>query len=266
MFARFVLLVGFTISVGIAGTAQQQPQEQTPSQAELNAGVQAFRQANYDAAIDHFEKAVSLDPEFTLARLYLATTYAQTFVPGVDNPDNVVRATNALNQYSEILRRHPSDIESIKGMAYLYWKLKSFEQARESYKQAIALDPTDPEMFYSAGVADWSIASHDLTAEKAKQDPESQDAETLAATCTNSRAIALANIDDGIALLTKAASLRKDYADAMSYLNLLYRMRADIECADQDAQAADLKKAGEWSEQAKAAKKKKAEAALPKPN
>ena len=260
MVTRFLLLVGLLLSIAVA--AQQQPQN--ASRTELNAGVQALRQANYDAAISHFEKAISLDPELTVARLYLATTYAQTFVSGVDKPDNVVRATNALNQYAEILRRNPTDIESMKGMAYLNVQLKNFEQAKENYKKAIALNPSDAELFYSAGVADWSIASRDLTKEKAKLDADSEDAVAASEACMNLRTVAIANIDEGIAMLTKAVSLRKDYGDAMSYMKLLYIMRADLECAGQEAQAADLKKAMEWSDMARAARKGKDETTPPK--
>jgi hypothetical protein len=52
-------------------------------------------------------------------------------------------------------------------------------------------------------------------------------------------------IDEGITDLQKAISLRPDYDDAMAYLNLLYRRKADtVESADERAslqkQADDL--------------------------
>jgi tetratricopeptide (TPR) repeat protein len=259
MIFRLVLLVGFVISFPMAGVAQQEPQ--IAAGAELNAGVQAFKQANYEDAIEHFKKAVRLEPESMVARLYLATSYAQMFVPGVDNPENVIWATKALHEYSEVLRRNPSDINSLKSMAYLNLQLKNFAKAKASFQKAVELDPTDAESFYQVGIVDWSIANRDIMAEKAKFDPEEEDALILSDNCGEVRTATLATVDDGIAMLTKAISLRKDYYDAMTYMNLLYLLRADVECGNETGHAADVKKANEWSDLALATRKKKAEAA-----
>ncbi|HTM42530.1 MAG TPA: hypothetical protein VL177_16545, partial [Terriglobales bacterium] len=58
------------------------------ARSDLNKGVQAYKSAKYDQAISFFKDAVDLDPSLVNARLYLATAYAQQFVPGVDSPDN----------------------------------------------------------------------------------------------------------------------------------------------------------------------------------
>jgi hypothetical protein len=65
-------------------------------------------------------------------------------------------------------------------------------------------------------------------------------------------------IQDGIENLEKAIKLRPDYDDAMAYLNLMYRERADVECDDKAARAADLKTADEWVDKTMATKKQKA--------
>ena len=69
----------------------------------------------------------------------------------------------------------------------------------------------------------------------------------------------LPNVQEGIDNLTKALQLRPDYDDAMAYMNLMYRERADIQCDDKDARAADLKTADEWVDKTMATKKAKAE-------
>ena len=46
-------------------------------------------------------------------------------------------------------------------------------------------------------------------------------------------------VTDGIDSLNKALELRPDYDDAMAYMNLLYRQRADLQCGDSAARAAD---------------------------
>ena len=48
-------------------------------------------------------------------------------------------------------------------------------------------------------------------------------------------------IDSGIAMLNKAISLRKDYVDAMTYMDMLYRLRAELECGSKKNFKADIK-------------------------
>jgi hypothetical protein len=67
------------------------------------------------------------------------------------------------------------------------------------------------------------------------------------------------DIQDGIDVLNKALQLRPDYDDAMAYMNLMYRERADVECEDPAARAADLKTADDWVDKTMATKKAKAE-------
>ena len=66
-------------------------------------------------------------------------------------------------------------------------------------------------------------------------------------------------MQDGIDSLNKALQLRPDYDDAMAYMNLLYREKADYECGDAAARSADLKTADEWVDKTMAVKKAKAE-------
>ena len=67
-----------------------------------------------------------------------------------------------------------------------------------------------------------------------------------------------ASVEDGINMLNQALKFRPDYDDAMAYMNLLYRERADYNCYSDDAKA-DLKTADEWVDKTMATKKAKAE-------
>ena len=77
--------------------------------------------------------------------------------------------------------------------------------------------------------------------------------------CESLRDRNLRKVDEGIQSLNKALQLRPDYDDAMAYLNLLYREKADLECGNPDARSADLKIADEWVDKTMATKKTKAE-------
>ena len=257
MIPRFFLTGGLLFCLAIAGMAQDEAKAAARNQ--VDEGVQAFRQAHYEDAIGHFEQAVNLDPDLVVARMYLAATYMQVFEPGIDTPENVILATKALEQYSEILRGNPSDVESLKGLAYLKLQLNNFAEAKEAYAKAIALNPADPELLYAAAVANWSIADRDISAEKAKLDAESDYSLISSEDCRAVRAKSLADVDSGIAMLTKAISLRKDYIDAMAYMNQFYRLRADLECGSKKNFKADIKQSDEWADRAAAERKKQAE-------
>jgi hypothetical protein len=66
-------------------------------------------------------------------------------------------------------------------------------------------------------------------------------------------------IEEGIDSLNKAIELRPDYEDAMAYINLMYREKADVECDDPATRAADLKTADEWIDKTMATRKAKAQ-------
>ena len=69
----------------------------------------------------------------TNARLYLATAYAQQYIPGADSPDNNRYAEQAIDVFKQVLDQHPpkeQQIHSLKGIASLYFQQKKFDQAQ----------------------------------------------------------------------------------------------------------------------------------------
>jgi hypothetical protein len=69
-------------------------------------------------------------------------------------------------------------------------------------------------------------------------------------------------VDEGIAALQKAIQLRPDYDDAMAYLNLLYRRKADmVESAEE--RAGLQKQADDLIDKVKEIKQKRAEQVQP---
>ena len=228
---------------------------------QLNKGVQAYKGAKYEEAINHFQDAVSLDPTLINAKLYLATAYAQQYIPGADTPDNNKFALEAIKQYEEVLQRDPKSVNSVKGIAYLYLQMKQFDKAKEYYRKATELDPNDPEPYYSIGVIDWTQTYQPRMEARAKLGMKPDD--SLPAkdkkVCQQVKDNNSANIQEGLDVLKKALDLRTDYDDAMAYMNLMYRERADVECDDPAARAADLKEADSWVDKTMATKKAKAE-------
>jgi len=231
---------------------------------QLNKGVSSYKNARYEQAIDHFQQAVSLDPSLINARLYLATAYAQQYIPGVDAEDNVRMANQAIDQYKAVLERDHKNINSVKGIAYLYLQMKKFEDAKSYYRKAIEMDPNDPEPYYSIGVIDWTQCYQPRMEKRAQLGlkPEemlnvkNKDQKNLCEQLNQSNGPL---IQDGIDVLNKALQLRENYDDAMAYMNLMYREKADTDCDDPATRAADLKTADDWVDKTMAAKKAKAE-------
>jgi hypothetical protein len=77
--------------------------------------------------------------------------------------------------------------------------------------------------------------------------------------CEELKAKNMPAITEGIDSLNKAIQLRPDYDDAMAYLNLMYREKADVECDDPAARQEDLKTADQWVDKTLSTKKAKAE-------
>jgi tetratricopeptide (TPR) repeat protein len=231
---------------------------------QLNKGVQSYKNARYEEAIDHFQHAVSLDPTLLNARLYLATAYAQQYIPGADTEDNNRMGQQAIDEYKSVLERDSKNVNSVKGIAYLYLQMKKFDDAKQFYRRATELDPNDPEPYYSVAVIDWTESYQPRMEERAKLGLKPDEALTAKdknqkQVCDSLRDKNAANIQDGMDNLNKALSLRPDYDDAMAYMNLLYREKADLECEDAAGRAADLKTADEWVDKTMATKKAKAE-------
>ena len=229
---------------------------------QLNKGVNSYKAGRYEDAIEHFKNSVALDSSLGVARLYLATAYVGQYVPGVDTPENNRSAEMAIEQYQQVLKEDTSRLTkttALKGIASLYFNQKKFDQAKEYHRKVLEVDPNDPETYYSIGVIDWTqayqprMALYNSTGVKADEPLKDQKA------CEDLRAKNQDAVDEGIKMLQQSISLRKDYDDAMAYLNLMYREKAALDCGDPVQRQADLKTADDWVEKTMGVKRAKAE-------
>src|ERR1700723_1583664 len=234
---------------------------------QLNKGVESYKNNHYEQAIDHFQQAVQLDPGLINARMYLATAYVSQYIPGVDSPDNLRTAQQAIDEYQRVIDANPArdqKVNSAKGIAYLYLNMKKWDDAKKYYRMASELDPNDPEPYYSVGVIDWTACYQPRMEKRAALGMKPE--EHLNAknkdqkkACDELKIKNSPAIQEGIDSLNKAIQLRPDYDDAMAYMNLMYRERADVECDDEAARTEDLKTADHWVDQTLSTKKAKAE-------
>jgi hypothetical protein len=224
----------------------------------LNKGVTAFKNGQYDAAVEDFKQAKDLDPTLLNARLYLATAYASQYIPGAPSEQNRNIGKQAVQEFKDILRDNPDNLNAIDGVGSILFQMagtpyepKLFEESKTYHQKHIQLKPEDPEPYYWIGVIDWTLAFR-ANGEMRKDYNEKnirkqiKDTDALPASVRADYVSKYGNlIDEGIADLQKAIQLRPDYDDAMAYLNLLYRRKADAvesasERADYQKQADDL--------------------------
>jgi tetratricopeptide (TPR) repeat protein len=241
----------------------------------LNKGVGAFKNGQYDAAVEDFKQAKDLDPSLLNARLYLATAYASQYIPGAPSEQNKNIGKQAIAEFKEILQTNPDNLSAIDGIGSILFQMagtpfdpKLFEESKSYHQKHIQLKPEDPEPYYWIGVIDWTLAFR-ANAEMRKDYNEKnirkqvKDTDPLpAAVRSEYQSKYGALIDEGVADLQKAISIRTDYDDAMAYLNLLYRRKADtVESADERASL--QKQADELVDKVKEVKQKRASQPAP---
>jgi len=190
----------------------------------LNKGVQAYASQRWDVAAKEFEEAVELDPELDVALLYLATTYRAQWVPGIPSEENRQKAEKAIQTFERVLERDPASVNAMANIAGIYTGLEEFDLAKEWYRKQIEVTPENHEPYYGIGTIDWQVA-HDLTGNNGENVENLEE---------EKRAEVTAMVDDGVAMLQKALELNPEYADAMQFLNLLYRERSYLSADEEE--------------------------------
>lgn len=237
----------------------------------LNKGVQAFKSAKYADAVEFFKRAIELDPDYPTAKLYLATAYMSQYIPGAESPENLAFAENASKYFLEVLRDNPKDTTALKSLASLAYqqssgaptmeeKLARLDKATEWYRKLAAVDPNEKEAFYSLGVIVWAkyypawMSARNKLGMKPEAPGPIKDKKVREELGQKYGPM----IEEGITNLNRALEIDKEYDEAMAYLNLLYRERADLS-ADEAGYKKDIETADMWMSKTLETRKIKAE-------
>jgi tetratricopeptide (TPR) repeat protein len=238
---------------------------------KLNKGVQAYKNAQFDVAIEDFKEAKELDPSLTNAQLYLATAYASQYIPGAPSPENLRNGQQAVAEFKKILDENPNNLSAIDGIGSILYNMAGtpynadmLNESKSYHQKHIQLSPNDPEPYYWISVIDWTMAfrgnrelrdAYNHAPKTKKQIKENDPMPAQLATEFSAKYGSL--IEEAMTAARKAMDLRPDYDDAMAYLNLLYRQKADME-TDAAAREQDLQAANDLVDKVKAVKQKKA--------
>jgi tetratricopeptide (TPR) repeat protein len=249
-----------------------QTEEEKQARQDLNQGVQAFKNAQYQEAERYFAHAKQLYPRLVLARLYLATTYASQYIPGATSEENIRMGRAATEEFRGLLSLDPQNISAIDGLGSILFQMAGspfdpdlFQESKSYHQKHIYLRPNDPEPYFWIGVIDWTLSfrANGLLRTKfnlsVKGRQVSDDAPLPPDLRDEYAREYGATIDDGINSLNHAISIKPDYDDAMAYLNLLYRRKADTVASESEREQL-IKMADDLVDQVKNIKQKRAEA------
>ena len=246
------------------------------SRDELNKGVAAFKNAKYPDAVEHFKTAVDLDPSNPNARLYLATAYMSQYIPGADSPENLQNAKAANDQFLKVLEQEPKNTTAVTSLASLHYseaqgtqgleaKFKKLDEARDWYQKLAQLDEKNKEAFYSLGVITWAKWYPQLATARAKLGMKPEDPGPIKDKKVKEELKTQYGpmVESGMQNLQRALDIDPQYDDAMAYMNLLIRERADLaDSSDEYKKQVDM--ADNWVQKALETKKIKAERAMKK--
>jgi tetratricopeptide (TPR) repeat protein len=180
-------------------------------------------------------------------------------------------------------RQKPDDVDVVRGLQQVYYKSGRWAQSLEWSKRVVALRRNDAEAYYGVGTFIWQVlSSKGGGPEMTAYDPRPRlptEAEIPAAApavkgkvkpaaapvpvappapvlgpdaITGQQRLALA--DEGIHHLEEAVRLRPRYAEAMTYLALLYRQKSFAFFTDVSKWQEAVDKANEWQKRANVAR------------
>src|SRR5258708_34074291 len=94
----------------------------------LNRGVEAYKSARPQDAVEYFQKSVDLKPTEVSPHLYLATALMSQYIPGAESPENLSFARNAEAQFNIVLQLAPQDLTALRSLASLRYQEGQGEQ------------------------------------------------------------------------------------------------------------------------------------------
>ena len=103
-------------------------------------GTDELKKDNFKKAIEYFEKALKIDPEFVFAWDNLGVSYRN-----LDNYDK------AIESYEKSLEIDPKGITPLQNIAVVYQYKKEYQKAIISYQKLAEIDSNNPEIYYGIG-------------------------------------------------------------------------------------------------------------------
>lgn len=129
---------------------------------QLNEAARAYHEGRFVEAEQHSRRAAELDPNNKTAPMFIARTIHAQYRPGVQSPENIAKAQEAIDAYQKLLEKNPKDEEAYKAIAYLYGAIKEDDKLRQWISSRAASDSTEPskraEAYVVLASKDWDCS------------------------------------------------------------------------------------------------------------
>ena len=129
---------------------------------QLNEAARAYREGRFVEAEQHSREAAELDPNNKTAPMFIARTIHAQYRPGVQSPDNIAKAEEAIQAYQKILERNPKDDEAYKAVAYLYGAIHQDDKLKQWITERATSEATEPtkraEAYVVLASRDWQCS------------------------------------------------------------------------------------------------------------
>jgi tetratricopeptide (TPR) repeat protein len=248
---------------------------------QLNKGVKAFRAKQYTPAIEHFTKALEMDPELNIVYEYLGMAYMKQYIPGQDEI-----AAKAILAFQKALEKDPKNVNALLRLARAYYTTGKLDEASQCYEQIHnEIDPQNPMPLFGIGLIKWDEAKNVIgdngqraellfeDVNKAKEEIENKQQELtqlqrqMDRARTDERrqelqaqieqiqadiqvqeeivqqpALIMSKVDEAIAALEKSNDLKEDFM-TVRYLSLCYFQKAALTADNEEMQTDYRKKA-----------------------
>ncbi len=161
-FSRSRIAATAILALFFAATAGCTLINKVRAKSELNEAARTYKEGHFEDAEQHAKRALYLDPSNKTAPIFIARIIHQQYKPGVDQPDNIQKAREAIEAYKRVLEREPNNDEAYRAISVLYGSIKDDQKLRD-WISARANDPNMGEKKRSEAYAllagkDWDCS------------------------------------------------------------------------------------------------------------
>jgi len=129
------------------------------AKAAFKDGNRLYKEENYRRAIEEYERAVQLKPDFAEAHFYLASSQQSLYRPGKEGDENKMRLDKAIEHYEKALEYNKAStpnlqqvrLNTLGALTAIYSEppLSNYEKALSFAEQLVKDNPNDTKNLYA---------------------------------------------------------------------------------------------------------------------
>jgi tetratricopeptide (TPR) repeat protein len=242
-FAATLLLLSALV-VGTAGCSTQFSHLKANYAAKQ--GNEYYKAQEFLKAVEWYRYATYLNPDLDLAYYHSGLAYMALYRPGSKHPKDLRFSQAAITNLKRYLAIHPDNDDAKNYLLTVYLGAERYDEAAGFFEDELKAQGDDPAMaaklmqaigmiYAKKGDFDTSLEWYKKRADLEKDNPEVL--YTIGVLCWDKvykgglqldldRRNQL--IEMGLDYLNRASSLRENYFEAVSYINLMYREKAKV--------------------------------------